>query len=168
MKTVSRFEPLDAVRWLEESVDLSGANTLDDAERRVTEALESAKSAHTGRLLAIRLHLQGVTELSAELPRGEDLRDRFNGIAIDLGEIWLERILIETLPPEATSEFPLADEIRELIAEIAGDETVIREWMKPFSALSAQLTGELAESDVAGGVAGPAPFLGLLGPWPAV
>jgi DNA repair exonuclease SbcCD nuclease subunit len=162
MKIVSRFEPLDVVRWLEESVDLSGANTLNDADRRVTETLESAKSANTGRLLAVRLHLQGITELTAKLPRGEDLRDRFNGIAIDLGEIWLERILIETLPPEATSEFPLADEIRELIAEAAADETSIREWMKPFSALSAQLTGELAESDVAKAITDPAAFQGLM------
>jgi len=162
MKTVSRFEPLDVVRWLEESVDLSGANTLEDADRRVMEALESAKSIHTGRLLAVRLHLQGITELTSELPRGEDLRDRFNGIAIDLGDIWLERIMVEMLPPEATSEFPLADEIRELVAETAVDETSRREWMKPFSSLSAQLTGELSESDVARAITDPAAFQALM------
>jgi DNA repair exonuclease SbcCD nuclease subunit len=162
MKTVSRFEPLDVVRWLEESVDLSGASTLEDADHRVMEALESAKSIHTGRLLAVRLHLQGVTELTSELPRGEDLRDRFNGIAIDLGDIWLERIMVEMLPPEATSEFPLADEIRELVAETAVDETSRREWMKPFSSLSAQLTGELSESDVARAITDPAAFQALM------
>lgn len=162
LRIVSRFEPLDAVRWLEESVDLSGAKTLEDADGRVTEALENAKAAHTGRLLAVRLHLHGVTELTGELPRGEDLRDRFNGIAIDLGEIWLERILVETLPPEATREFPLADEIRDLIAEIAADEAATREWMKPFAALTAQLTGELAESDVARAMTDPAAFQVLM------
>ena len=162
MKTVSRFEPLDVVRWLEESVDLSGASTLEDADHRVMEALESAKSIHTGRLLAVRLHLQGITELTSELPRGEDLRDRFNGIAIDLGDIWLERIMVEMLPPEATSEFPLADEIRELVAETAVDETSRREWMKPFSSLSAQLTGELSESDVARAITDPAAFQVLM------
>jgi len=162
LKVISRFEPLDVVRWLEESVDLSGAQTLEDADRLVTQTLETAKGAHAGRLLAVRLHLHGVTELTAELARGEDLRDRFNGIAIDLGEIWLERILVETLPPEATAQFPLADEIRDIITELAADEGATREWMKQFAALGAQLTGELAESDVALALTDPEAFRVLM------
>jgi DNA repair exonuclease SbcCD nuclease subunit len=157
-RTVSRFEPLDVVRWLEESVDLTGAKTLDDADRAVAGVLETAKRNNPGRLLAVRLHLHGVTELTAELARHEDLRDRFNSIAIDLGEIWLERILLETLPPKTTTEFPLADEIRELMAEIASDEPLTREWMEQFAALNGQLTGELAESDVARALSDPAAF----------
>jgi DNA repair exonuclease SbcCD nuclease subunit len=157
-RTVSRFEPLDVVRWLEESVDLTGAKTLDDADRAVAGVLETAKRNNPGRLLAVRLHLHGVTELTAELARHEDLRDRFNSIAIDLGEIWLERILLETLPPKTTTEFPLADEIRELMAEIASDEPLTREWMEQFAALTGQLTGELAESDVARALSDPAAF----------
>lgn len=157
-RTVSRFEPLDVVRWLEESVDLTGAKALDDADNAVAGVLETAKRNNSGRLLAVRLHLHGVTELTAELARHEDLRDRFNSIAIDLGEIWLERILLETLPPKTTTEFPLADEIRELMAEIASDEPLTREWMEQFAALSGQLTGELAESDVARALSDPAAF----------
>jgi exonuclease SbcD len=157
-RTVSRFEPLDVVRWLEESADLTGAKTLDDADRAVAEVLETAKRNNSGRLLAVRLHLHGVTELTAEFARHEDLRDRFNSIAIDLGEIWLERILLETLPPKTTMEFPLADEIRELMAEIASDEPLTREWMEQFAVLNGQLTGELAESDVARALSDPAAF----------
>src|ERR1035437_6713583 len=134
-RTVSHFEPLDVVRWLEESVDLSGVKALDDADRAVTEVLDTAKRDNSGRLLAVRLHLHGATELSGEFARHEDLRDRFNSIDTDLGEIWLERILLETLPPK-TTEFPLADEIRELMAEIASDEHLTREWMEQFAALS--------------------------------
>jgi DNA repair exonuclease SbcCD nuclease subunit len=157
-RIVSRFEPLDVVRWLEESVDLTGAKTLDDADGAVAEVLETAKRNNSGRLLAVRLHLHGVTELTAELARHEDLRDRFNSIAIDSGEIWLERILLETLPPKTTTEFPLADEIRELMAEIASDEPLTREWMEQFAALNGQLTGELAETDVARALSDPAAF----------
>lgn len=157
-KAVSRFEPLDVVRWLEESVDLSAAKTLDDADAAVSEVLEAAKRAHSGRLLAVRLHLHGVTELTAEFARREDLRDRFNGIAIDVGEIWLERILLETLPPQTAMEFPLADEIRELMAEITADERLTHQWMQQFAALSAQLSGELDESDIARALADPAAF----------
>lgn len=162
MRISSRFEPLDAVRWLEETVDLTGASSLDDADSLVSETLRNAKAEHGGRLLAVRLHLKGITELTAELPRGQDLRDRFTGIAIDLGEIWLERISIETLPPEASSEFPLADEIRELVAEITGDEAATREWMNDFAALSTQLSGELGESDIARALADPAAFQSLV------
>lgn len=161
-KVSSRFEPLDVVRWLEESVDFTGAKTLDDADRLVTQTLEAAKGANSGRLLAVRLHLHGTTELAAELTETQDLRDRLNGIAIDLGDIWLERILIETLPPESVNQFPLADEIRELIAEIASDEAATREWMKQFTALNTQLTGDLAESDVARAMTDPAAFQVLM------
>jgi DNA repair exonuclease SbcCD nuclease subunit len=157
----SRFEALDAVRWLEESVDLTGAGSFDDLDRLVAEVLSDAKANHPGRLLAIRLHLHGVTELTSRLLRGEDLRDRFTSIAIDIGDLWVERILVETLPPAATGEFPLADEISEIIAEIGGDDVVTREWMKPFGNLSTQLTGELAESDVARVLADPEVFRAL-------
>ena len=161
-KIASRLEPLDVVRWLEESVDLNGATTLDDLDGRVADVLENAKALNSGRLLAVRLHLDGVTELSTELPRGQDLRDRLTGIAVDLGDIWLERIVVETLPPEATAQFPLAGEIRELLAEVAGDEAATREWMKHFAALNTQLTGDLAESDVARAMTDPAAFQGLM------
>ena len=147
--TSSRFEALDVVRWLEETVDLTSANSVDDVDRLAAEVLNRARVNHAGRLLAIRLHLHGTTELTSWLLRGEDLRDRLTSIAIDLGEIWLERIIVETLPPAATREFPLAGEISEIIGELDGDEIRTGEWMKPFGNLSAQLTGELAESDVA-------------------
>ncbi|MBS1854930.1 MAG: DNA repair exonuclease [Acidobacteria bacterium] len=145
----SRFEALDVVRWLEESVDLTGANTVDDADRLVSETLNTARVAHPSRLLAVRLHLHGTTGLTGRLPRGEDMRDHFNSIAIDIGDVWLERILVETLPAAAPGEFPLAEEIGEVISEIAGDESLTHQWMRQFDAVSAQLTGELAESDVA-------------------
>lgn len=161
-KISSRFEPLDVVRWLEESVDLSEAKTLDDVDRLVTEALEAAKDSHSGRLIAVRLHLHGTTELAPELAQARDLRDRLNGIAIDLGEIWLERILLETLPPESAQQVPLADEIRELVEEIAAADSTTREWMKEFAGLQAQLTGDLAELEVARAISDPEAFQKLL------
>jgi len=44
--------------------------------------------------------------LAAELTRREDLRDRLNGIAIDVGEIWLERIVFDVTAPQTDLEFP--------------------------------------------------------------
>ena len=146
---ISRFEALDVVRWLEETIDLTSASSVDDVDRLAADALNRARVNHPNRLLAIRLHLQGTTELTSWLLRGEDLRDRLTSIAVDLGEIWLERIIVETLPPAATGEFPLVSEIGEIIAELDADEIRIGELMKQFANLSSQLTGELAESDVA-------------------
>jgi DNA repair exonuclease SbcCD nuclease subunit len=157
-KASSQFEPMDLVRWLEESVDLTHAKTRDDADRAVADVLEAAKRTNPGRLLAVRLHVHGVTELSGELARREDVRDRFNSIAVDLGEIWLERILLETLPPPALAGFPLADEIRDLVAELSSDERVAREWMEGFAELSTQLTGELAQSEIAQALSDPEVF----------
>jgi len=42
--------------------------------------------------------------------------------------------------------------------EIASDEPLTREWMEQFAALNGQLTGELAESDVARALSDPAAF----------
>jgi DNA-binding PadR family transcriptional regulator len=87
----------------------------------------------------------------------------------------LERWLGEPEPPETYGRKVLfskvvlalmsgrpADEIRDLIAEIAADEASTREWMKPFAALTAQLTGELSESDVARAMTDPAAFQVLM------
>ena len=154
----SRFEALDVVRWLETSVDLSGATTLDAVDAAVRDALDDARRAHAGRLLAVRLHMQGVSVLAAELTRREDLRDRLNGIAIDVGEIWLERIVFDMTAPQTDLKFPLSDEIRELAAEIEGDERLTREWMAEFAPLGAQLTGELGDSDAAHALKDPEVF----------
>ncbi|MCE5306106.1 MAG: metallophosphoesterase [Acidobacteriales bacterium] len=48
-----------------------------------------------------------------------------HGHAVDLGEVWLERILVGTLPLQNASAFPLSEEIRDLMTEISADEALI-------------------------------------------
>jgi len=42
-----------------------------------------------GRLLAVRLHIKG------DVVSGQTLRDRLDAIAVELGDVWIEKILVK-------------------------------------------------------------------------
>lgn len=141
----ARFEALDVVRWQEVSV------TADDCtiEGKVREALEIALSECAGRLLAVRLHIAG------SVARGQPLRDRLDAIAVELGEVWIEKIVVESQPASGgdlgeKAEMSAIDaEIREAIAELQADDGMASEWMQDLIRLNANLTGELRDIDAA-------------------
>ncbi len=141
----SQFHALDVVRWQELSV------VTDDAglELDVREALERAVAKSDGRLLAVRLQVKGF------VAGGQALRDRLDAVAIEVGDVWLEKILV--IPPARDSESPtghalpspVAEEIQRLIALLQEDDPVVSEWMAGFVELRWRLQGELEESEAA-------------------
>jgi len=152
----SRFEPLDTVRWLELTVEVGELDASEPGvERAVRLAFESAIAEHSGseegRLLAVRLHLTlpaGVT-----IPTGQSLRDQLNAIAVDVGDIWIERILtlhascgeVLTAPIQT---LPIALEVQSLVASLSA-ESAVSQWMEDFAELRARFTGELSETEIA-------------------
>ena len=148
----SRFEPLDVVRWQELTVE----GDDHDIESHVRQALEQALAANTGRLLAVRLHLKG------SVTHGEALRDRLNAVAVELGDVWLEKILVEARPGGVRSPLPVDAELRELIAAVESDDAMVADWMAEFTKLRAQLTGELVETETAKSLDGKQAFRALL------
>jgi exonuclease SbcD len=139
----SRFEALDAVRWQELSV-VSGDAGLESAVR---EALEKAIAKSDGRLLAVRLQVIG------SVTGGQALRDRLDAVAVEVGDVWLEKIVVS--PPPSAGDEPgtaglpaaLKAEIQELVASMQADEGALSAWMAEFSELSGRFTGELAVAD---------------------
>jgi hypothetical protein len=139
----SQFEPLDAVRWQELSV------VSDDLglESVVREALEKAVAKSDGRLLAVRLEVIG------SVIGGQALRDRLDAVAVEVGDVWLEKIVI--YPPGNASDAPgaagipaaLKQEVQELIASLQADDNALSAWMAEFFELRGRFTGELAESE---------------------
>jgi DNA repair exonuclease SbcCD nuclease subunit len=139
----SQFEALDVVRWQELTV------ATDDAglERDVREALERAVAKSEGRLLAVRLQLIG------NLNGGQTLRDRLDGVAVEVGDVWLEKILVT--PPARNSESPMigalpppvADEIRRIVASLQTDDSAVAEWMADFAELRGRFSGELGGAE---------------------
>jgi DNA repair exonuclease SbcCD nuclease subunit len=80
----TRFEALDVVRCEEISI------TADDAsvESDVREAIVDATANVNGRLLAVRIQITGAVST------GQALRDRMDAIAAELGDVWIEKILV--------------------------------------------------------------------------
>ena len=92
---------VDCARWAEVSVDLDGIDEETDMLRTITDAIRPAAQAAEGRLLALRVRLQGQTSLHRRLkadPR--TFTDEVQAAAHRCHEdIWLERLQIETKEP---------------------------------------------------------------------
>jgi DNA repair exonuclease SbcCD nuclease subunit len=139
----SQFEALDVVRWQELTV------ATDDAglERDVREALERAVAKSEGRLLAVRLQVRGFVS------GGNDLRDRLDGVAVEVGEVWLEKIVVTPPPRDSESPMtgalppPVADEVRRLVASLQTNDSAVAEWMADFAELRGRFAGELGATE---------------------
>jgi len=135
----SRFEPLDTVRWEQVSVR-SDDNGLECAVRK---AMQQAVARADGRLLAVRLEVIG------SVNSGQRLRDRLDALAVEVGDVWLEKVLVNPSldkgePSGKLSIYaPLALEIRDLIASLKADKGALSQWMGDFSELRGRFVGEL-------------------------
>jgi exonuclease SbcD len=139
----SSFEPLDTVRWQE----LSIVSEESHLESSVRAALEKAVAKSDGRLLAVRLKVIGW------VVGGQALRDRLDAVAVEVGDVWLEKILVT--PPVAKGDtpgdgkllVPVTAEIQELIAALEADDGAVSAWMAEFSELRGRFAGELGGAD---------------------
>ena len=106
------FRDIDVLRFEVCRVDLTGCAGSDGVRDRVREALDAQRRETDGRPLAVRVTLEGRTDLHAALHRDRGhLREELRALAADLGDVWLEKLEVATRPalsgqPEADS--PLA------------------------------------------------------------
>jgi len=154
----SRFEPLDVVRWEEVSV------VSDDAslESEVRAALERAVAKTAGSLLAARLKITG------HQTGGQALRDRLDAVAVEVGDVWLERIVITPSSTNGDAQglvaipTPVNAEIQQLIASLQADDGAVSEWMADFAELRGCFVGELDGSEAVEVLNEPQAFRNLL------
>jgi exonuclease SbcD len=92
---------VDCARWADVSVDLSGIDEETEMLRAITDAIRPVAQDAEGRLLALRVRLEGQTSLHRRLkadPR--TFTDEVQAAAHRCHEdIWLERLQIETKEP---------------------------------------------------------------------
>ncbi len=93
------FQELDVVRWQLLRLDCrqidSTVRLLDD----VRAALEQEVAAADGRPLMLRLELHGPCPMHRELLRdARYLQSELDGLAIDIGDLWLEQVGFHTWP----------------------------------------------------------------------
>ena len=102
---------LDVLRWVICQVDLSECETTDSIYDAVRLAFEQELDRAESKTLALRLHLEGSCPLHAELhARSIQWIEEFRGIAIGLGDVWLEKVKFRTSRKSS-------------LEEIVGDDT---------------------------------------------
>ncbi len=98
----------DVVRWARIDVDIGGVSRVEEASRRIDDALDEAlQSQADGRLLAVRVRLTGRTPLHGEFARDEaGLRERLLALASAIGwdRVWPEKLELATEPPRTDAE----------------------------------------------------------------
>jgi DNA repair exonuclease SbcCD nuclease subunit len=99
--------PLDLVRWATCPVDLADAASLVEVYDRVGLALSTAVEQAEGRLAATRIRLIGPCEIDARLrAQREQVVNECRALASTLGagDLWLEKVLIETHRTQSEAE----------------------------------------------------------------
>ena len=88
---------LDVLRWAICPVDLSGCETKEAVYEQVRSVMEKEQEMADGKILALRLQLAGSCPLHAELhARSIQWTEEFRGIAVGLGDVWLEKVKFRT------------------------------------------------------------------------
>lgn len=114
---------VDCARWAEVSVDLDGVDQETDMLRKITDAIRPVAQDAEGRLLALRVRLEGQTSLHRRLkadPR--TFTDEVQAAAHRCHEdIWLERLRIETKEAGVpTAQHDYSEAYLDLDATLAG------------------------------------------------
>jgi exonuclease SbcD len=134
------FRALDTVRWQEVAVRCGD----EDLEGEVRQALRRAVREAEGRLLAARLVITGSVQ------NGQGLRDRVTGVAVEVGEVWVERIEVrrESAGDGAVGRRSwlasglLGGEIGEVLAGLRADDGEVSRWLAEFAGLRERLGEE--------------------------
>ncbi len=95
------FLPSDMLRWQEIELDLSTLSSVVEIEDLVEQNANELLATSEGRSLAVRLRLTGSTSLHGVLTKfgyREQLADIENQLPLTCGPVWLEKIVIDSLP----------------------------------------------------------------------
>lgn len=134
----TQFQSLDVVRWQELYVEADDS-TLEVELRRAFEEVTNKKP---GLLMALRLHVAG------KLTVGQALQDRILAVAVETGDIWIEKI--QVTPPEREDDSCIRGfdpELRQLLQTLSQDPTHVTGWFGELANLRNQLSGDLATGE---------------------
>lgn len=113
-RLTSTFKPLDLLRWQRLAVELGECEHLDEVYDTVSDRLREARDDAEGRFLAVRIELEGMTPCHHEFMRTggaelvlNELRNRSN----QLGDVWIEQVKFDTLPPVDVEKLKQADDL---------------------------------------------------------
>jgi DNA repair protein SbcD/Mre11 len=143
-------QSLDVLRWEFCEVDASEVDNFDELFDEARRVLEEKYLEANGRFLAVRFKIIGTTKIHQELIVNKDhFMNNIRSIALDvgLGDIWIEKVKVETSRKVSIAEFgeqnmPVAI-ILDFINELGNDEETLRELLVEFQDLQQSLPYEL-------------------------
>src|SRR5581483_896742 len=130
------FEPLDVVRWEVVRVPVGRGSAAADLDELAQAAIERAAAEAEGRSLAVRVHIEGCgpawKRAAADLP---GLRNRLRLSAQEASvPVHIEKVEVAAAAEEPAEEAdggPM-EELRALIREFAGDESLLNDLAEQF------------------------------------
>jgi len=143
---------LDVLRWVVCSVDLSACETREAVYEQVRLAMEEELDLAGGKTLALRLLLAGRCSLHAELhARSNQWTEEFRGIAISLGDVWLEKVKFRTNRDRSLEEIvgedtPLSD-LLQAIDDFEFGTGALAAGLPELAGLRTKLPAELLDAD---------------------
>lgn len=141
---------LDVVRWATCSVDVSGSTTLDEVYDQVGPVLSDALAEGEGRLVALRLRLEGASRLHGRLRAArEQVINECRSLAISVGSggLWIERVVFDTRQAESEDAAIARDDalggLLRSVRDLELDAERLSSLTKAFSDLGAKLPAEM-------------------------
>ena len=142
---------LDVLRWSVCRADPARCETLDALSDLVRDLFEAERARTDGRPLAIRLIVDGVTPLHAQLhEKALQWQEEVRAVAATFGDVWIEKVVIKSRKKVEADE-PFADEspLRALLHSVESFQFaestlvgLVPEFEKLHSKLPADLLGD--------------------------
>jgi len=116
--------PLDVIRWSLEQLNVGQCTEFDAIHNLVRERLEELTDHADGRTLAVRLQISGHAPLHYEIVRREvQLDEEIRTVAQAVGDIWIERLELNTSSPERNLHDPtIAGRLQTIVDELSRGE----------------------------------------------
>lgn len=145
---------LDVLRWELCEVDASGIDSIEELIDAARDMLAQKYEQVDGRFLAVRFQIYGATKAHQELIVEKDHfinNIRSLSLAVGSGDIWVEKVKIETTRLVDIEELkdkhtPIAV-ILDYIKEVAQDDEQLTELLAEFQDLQQSLPYELRNSE---------------------
>lgn len=129
---------LDVIRWERASVDLAGAETVEELHERTSDVIRALVEDADGLPLVVRVELEGATELHDRLVATGQWRDDLRALAVDAGSesVWIEKTVLRTAAPARPAPLsgPLAEIHKhvETLAAGSGELTSVADSVAPL------------------------------------
>ncbi|MCA9079121.1 MAG: DNA repair exonuclease [Planctomycetaceae bacterium] len=156
-RVTTSFHPVDVVRWAQLSIDISDCEHLDDVYDNVQESLNAAIRQAHGRYLAVRIEITGITVCHQQLMTSAGTEEAINEIRNRgnlLGEMWIEQVKVNTLPPVDVAALREAgDLLGELLRDFeslkeADDVVAYASLTEALAPLAGKVGTELREAEI--------------------